>query len=252
MFKWILILLGILGIGDTLFVSAWSNVNFGTVMPMLLGMPLLLVGLFYEKLTAFFASSSLGMWLRGILIGAYAAFFALFFFCCMLMYREGHAQPPRDADALIVLGCGVRGDRVSLTLARRLDAAAAYAAENPKTLLILSGGKGTGENISEAAAMHRYLLEKGIDESRLLKEERSTSTYENFIFSGEIIDSAIGENASVVFVTTRFHVFRAERLARSLGITAEGIGADGVLWLAPNDYLRETAAIVFHFFAGRL
>ncbi|MBE5785187.1 MAG: YdcF family protein [Clostridiales bacterium] len=252
MIRWAFILLGILGIGDTILVSAYSNINFGTLMPMILGMPLLLIGLFYGKITAFFASSSLGMWLRWLLITAYAVFFVLFLFCAALMYREGHAVPPADADAVIVLGCGIRGDRVSLTLAKRLDSAIAYAQENPSALIVVSGGMGAGEYISEAEAMRRYLTEKGVAEERILMEDRSASTYENFIFSKKLLDERLSEDASLIFVTTRFHVFRSERIARSLGIHAEGIGADGVGWLTPNDYLRETAAIVYYFLAGRI
>lgn len=252
MLKWAFILIGILGIGDTMLVSAYSNMNLGTLMPMLLGVPLLFIGLFYDKLTAFFASTTLGMWVRAILIAAYAGFFAVFLLCTVLMYREGHSEPPKDADALIVLGCGVRGERVSLTLAKRLDKAIVYAEQNPGTLLVVSGGMGTGEDITEAEAMRRYLTARGISEERILTEEHAASTYENFIFSKQLLDARLGEDASLVFVTTRFHVFRSERIARSLGIAAEGIGADGVLWLAPNNYLRETAAIVYYFLAGRI
>lgn len=78
------------------------------------------------------------------------------------------------------------------------------------------------------------------------------STMENFQFSKALIDSAIGPDATIVFVTTRFHVFRSERIASTLGIQAEGIGADGVAWLEPNNYLRETCAIVYYWLTGRI
>ena len=156
------------------------------------------------------------------------------------------------ADALIVLGCGVRGERVSLTLARRLDAALSYLEENPQTIVVVSGGQGPGEDIPEAEAMRRYLVARGIEESRILLEARSMSTMENFQFSKALIDSAIGPDATIVFVTTRFHVFRSERIASTLGIQAEGIGADGVAWLEPNNYLRETCAIVYYWLTGRI
>ncbi len=252
MIRFFLIFLGILGIGDTVLVSAYSNVNFGTVMPMILGLPLLLLGLFHGKITVFFTSSPLGMWVRGLLIAAYAAFFAVFLIAASLMFREGHAAAPEGADAVIVLGCGVRGERVSLTLKKRLDAAIAYAEENPDVRIVVSGGKGAGEDISEAEAMRRYLTEQGIPPESILMEDKSASTYENFIFSKRLLDERLPEHTSLVFVTTRFHVFRSERIARSLGIDAEGIGADGVGWITPNDYLRETAAIVYYFLSGRI
>lgn len=252
MLRWVFILIGILGIGDTLLVSAYSNMNFGTLMPMLLGVPLMVIGLFYEKISAFFAASALGMWVRGLLIAAYAGFFAVFLLCSVLMFREGHSEPPKDADALIVLGCGVRGERVSLTLKRRLDKAVEYAEQNPGVKIVVSGGMGRGEHISEAEAMRRYLIGRNIPEAKIITEDRAASTSQNFLFSKQLLDAILPADASIVFVTTRFHVFRSERIARSLGIAAEGIGADGVMWLAPNDYLRETAAIVYYFLAGRI
>lgn len=252
MLRALLILLGVLGIADTLVVSAYSNLNFGTVLPLIIGLPLLLIGLFFRPVTAFFSSTALGAWVKGLLIAAYAGFFALVAICSGLIYREGHATPPAGADAVIVLGCAVRGERVSLTLARRLDAALAYLEQNPEACVVVSGGQGAGEHISEAEAMRRYLTARGIAESRILLEDKSMSTLENFRFSKALIDEAIGPDAKLVFVTTRFHVFRSERIARSLGIAAEGFGADDVVWLSPNNYLRETCAIVYYWLSGRI
>ena len=73
--------------------------------------------------------------------------------------------------------------RDRLTLARRLDAALAYLEENPKAYVVVSGGQGAGEDISEAEAMRRYLAARGIEESRILMEDKSMSTLENFLFS---------------------------------------------------------------------
>ena len=124
-------------------------------------------------------------------------------------------------DVLIVLGCAVRGERVSLTLKLRLDAALEYLEHSPNTAVIVSGGKGDGENISEAEAMKRYLVSHGVDEGRIITEDKSTSTWENFKFSKEILDERF-PGASAAFVTTNFHVYRAGRVAIMNGIEAEG------------------------------
>ncbi len=247
-----LILLGLIGVGDTIAVSGYSNMNFGTVLPLILGLPLLVLGIFFRPAAAFFSSSPLGIWVKWLIIAAYGGFFALVAVCSALMYREGHAEPPSGADAVIVLGCGVRGERVSMTLARRLDAAMEYLCDNPKAYVVVSGGQGSGESIPEAEAMRRYLTAHGVADERILLESRAASTFENFRFSKALADSVIGPDAKLVFVTTRFHVFRSERIARSLGIEAEGFGADGVPWITPNDYLRETCAIVYYWLAGRI
>ena len=89
-------------------------------------------------------------------------------------------------DYAIILGAKVNGEIPSLSLQYRLDAALDYAKENPHVYLILSGGQGAGEHISEAKAMKRFLVENGIQEERLLIEDMSTSTYENLLYSIEM------------------------------------------------------------------
>lgn len=245
----ILILAGLLGVIDTLAVSMYSNMNAGTVLPGLLGLPLLLIGLFLPAAQRFF-SSGFGMFVKWLLVAGYAGYALILLIMVPMIYREGRQPPAPGADALIVLGCGVRGERVSLTLARRLDAALAYAKANPDTLVVLSGGQ--GEDITEAEAMRRYLAARGLPESRMRVEEKSESTYANFRNSKRIIDREAGDGAKVIFVTTRFHVLRAELVARSLGLDAEGVGTRGVDWITPNDYMRESLVIIYYYLGGKI
>lgn len=245
------LLLGIVGILDTALVSLYSNFNAGVALPALLGLPLFLIGCFFPAASRFF-QAGFGAFLKWLLIAGYAGYALILAIFVPMMYREGHRPPEPGADALIVLGCGVRGERVSLTLARRLDAALAYAGENPQTVLVLSGGQGQGERITEAEAMRRYLTARGIGEERLRLEEASDSTYANFRNAKAMIEAEFGGEAKVLFVTTRFHVLRAEKVARSLGLEAEGIGARGVSYIAPNDYMREALVIVYYYLGGKI
>ena len=84
----------------------------------------------------------------------------------------------KNLDYIIVLGAHVDGTRMTLALLERARRALLYLEENPGTKAVLSGGKGDGENISEAEAMYRYLTGHGIDGDRLIREEESTSTKE--------------------------------------------------------------------------
>lgn len=77
------------------------------------------------------------------------------------------------------------GEQPSLALQERLTAALAYLQAHPETICIVSGGQGQGENITEAQCSYRWLTAHGIEESRLLLEEDSTSTQENLIYSME-------------------------------------------------------------------
>ena len=93
---------------------------------------------------------------------------------------------------------------------------------------------------------------KGVPECDIIKEDRSTSTKENFLFSDEIIKELLGDEAKVVFVTSNFHVFRSERVAERVCVNASGIGAKEFAPLMLNNYLRECAAIVYYFLTGRM
>ena len=98
-------------------------------------------------------------------------------------------------DYIIVLGAGLKGDTPSLALERRLEKAAEYMNKNGNAIAIVSGGQGKGETISEAQAMENYLLNHGIREDRIIKEDNSTSTYENFEYSSRICHKRISRFA---------------------------------------------------------
>ena len=85
---------------------------------------------------------------------------------------------------------------------------------------------------------------------RILQEDRAESTAENFAFSKAIIDQQLSPDASIGFVTTRFHVFRASRVARKGGIDARGLGAPDVWYLAINNFLRECVGICWYTVKG--
>ena len=119
-----------------------------------------------------------------------------------------------NLDYIIVLGAHVDGTRMTLALLERTRRALQYLEENPGTRAVLSGGKGDGENISEAEAMYRYLTEHGIEEERLIREDRSTNTKENLDFSLKLIGST---EVSIGVVTNNFHVFRGVLIGKKCG-----------------------------------
>lgn len=160
---------------------------------------------------------------------------------CMM---TASTQKAKENSTVIVLGCKVNGERASLTLVERLEAAYAYLIENPNSICILSGGKGTDEDISEAECMYRYLTDKGISQERLYKEEKSTSTRENLSFSKEIMDR-YQLNQKVAIVTNEFHEYRAGKVAQSLGLEYSAVAARTAWWLFPTYYVRELYGILY-------
>ena len=230
---------------DTLIVCCLSNYNLGVILPAMLGLPLLLLGLFWGRMDA-------GFWLflRRLVLVCYGLGCLFLLFLGSLMLRAIDRGEHGDYDALIVLGAAVHGDRVTWVLSNRLDTAYDYAVAHPNTVLVVSGGQGDGESVTEASAMAGYLVRRGIDQSRILLEEKATSTAENFAFSKKIIDEQLGKDASIGFVTTRFHVYRAGRVALKGGIPARGLGAPDVWYLAINNFLRECVGICWYTLKG--
>lgn len=115
----------------------------------------------------------------------------------------------------------------------------------------MSGGQGLDEPMPEALAMKQYLVAHGMDEQRIIMEDKSESTHENFAFSKRIIDEMGGEKR-ICFVTTSFHIYRARRVAATQGIDAKGLGAPSVWYIALNEYMRECAAITYYLLSGKL
>ena len=127
-----------------------------------------------------------------------------------------------NCDYIIVLGARVMGNEPGLTLKGRLDRALEYVKSNDNDCkIVVSGGKGDGENISEAEAMKRYLVERGIKPEMIIKEDKSVNTMQNFEFSRDKIEKDSKENVAdvdVKVVTTDFHAFRSEKYAKMDGI----------------------------------
>lgn len=156
----------------------------------------------------------------------------------------------KDLDCLILLGAQVRGQNPSRALWRRIQRALAYLKEHPKTVAILSGGRGPGEDVTEAEAMRRCLVKAGIPEWRLILEGKSTSTLENLKFSQKLLPE---KTRSVGILTSNFHVYRALRLARKLGYQSPvGISASCEPLYLPHYLMREFFALMKERLVGNL
>jgi uncharacterized SAM-binding protein YcdF (DUF218 family) len=149
-----------------------------------------------------------------------------------------------DEDVVIVLGAGIHGEQVSRPLAYRLDSAVDYHKKNPRAVIIVCGGQGFQEDITEALAMERYLIAKGIPQEKIIQEDKSTSTYENISFAKEILDGYFPDGFSSVVITNDFHVYRATQIAQYAGVSAKHMGAPTVWYALPASYMREIFSVV--------
>ena len=176
-----------------------------------------------------------------VLIAMFVILIVFFVFIEGLILRTGFVKPDSGADYMIVLGAKINGTKVSKALRYRLDAALSYAMDNKDTKVIVSGTQGYNEDISEAKAMRDYLVERGLEEERIVMEDKSTNTNENIMYSKKLVE----QSDYVVIVTNRFHLYRGVHIAKKqLTQKVEGLGADTGTLLFLNYYVREAFAIV--------
>ena len=152
-----------------------------------------------------------------------------------------------QSDYLIVLGAGVNGSAPSLSVGNRLEAALDYLEAYPDAVAIVSGGQGAGEDVTEASAMHDWLVAHGMPESRIVQEDQSTSTRENLENSFAIIRSRGGDPADgVAVVSSEYHLYRAKQMARALGAKPLGVAAETTLpTMRANYFIREAFAAAY-------
>ena len=115
--------------------------------------------------------------------------------------------------------------------------------KNPDSTIIVSGGKGENETISESEAMFNFLISNGINENKVVKESESTSTYENLTYS-EILIQERNDCYSVCIISNNYHIFRIRMIVNRLGLTANFVGVKTDWKTIPVCFLREFTAIL--------
>lgn len=221
--------------------------NIGNVTGMIISALLTGYGFFHVRLHQWIA----GIWQnRG---GKAALAVILLVIVCMIgvvvvetvgIVRCAMNEPPANTN-VVVLGCSVKGTRPSTVLKERLDRAYEYLLENPEAICVLSGGQGSGEDISEAECMYHYLTEKGIGAERLLLEDQSTTTEENLRFSMQLLGDQ-GIEGAITIVTSEFHEYRANQVAERLEITSYSTPSHTFILYLPTFYVRELYGILYY------
>lgn len=159
-------------------------------------------------------------------------------------------EPVADGsnEYLIILGAKVKpGGILSLSLKNRMDTAIPYLQQHPKVKVIVSGGQGADEEQTEASAMYDYLVRSGIDDSRIIIEDRSTSTYQNLSFSKEVLPADVRE---LTIVSNDFHLRRATYLANTLGFEVDVIAAPTPKSVKLKSEIRERLALLKTYVMG--
>ena len=234
-------LIGVVIIVYELFMLIVSNINLGMVLILIFGIFILSIGIFYKYVKK----------LAKFKFFRITAYFVAFLLCLevllvsfILVYGISDNTNFKE-DAVIVLGAGVRGDKVTMPLKMRLDKAIEYNYKNPDSIIVVTGGQGPQETVTEACAMEKYLIENSVDKSKIIKEEKASSTYENMKFSKEILDDYFENDYSIVVITNNFHIFRSVNIAKQAGFSKITFFHAKLPWYnLISCYLRESLAVM--------
>lgn len=248
-YKIILIVLELMLLAVFVIPVFLGIVNAGNIAGILVSVILLLATFFWDRFYGFI--QNICTYTGGKIITVFAALviclgtgFAAFLSVKMINAANNAPEEPVTA---VVLGCHVKGTKPSLMLTRRLEAACEYLKENPDVKCVVTGGQGTGEDITEAEAMKQYLMEKGIEGERILKEDRSVNTDENLAFTKTVLEQN-GLSNDIVVITDGFHQYRASLIAEKQGLESYSISCETRTDLVPTYWVREWFALAKEMF----
>ena len=198
-----------------------------------------------------------------IIIFIFLFFFVQYFIIKEYINDRKAVNENKKVDYVIILGARVKGEKPAKSLMERIKAATKYLKKNPEVKVIATGGQGKNENVAEGLAIKRELLKNGISEDRIILEDKSKNTVENFRFSLEKIrNSENGKNKNsenngnrkikVLIVTNDYHIFRSKNIARKVGFDNKdyeiyGLPAKTPLISIPQSYFREFLSNVNYF-----
>ncbi len=181
-----------------------------------------------------------------------------YFLCVLLLsvsaftvaeIKASRGNAEGEKDYLLILGCRVRGNEAEETLRLRAEKAAEYLKEHPQTVAVACGGiVHDDQNISEAQAIEEILLSAGIEKDRIIREDKSTTTVENFKNAKKIIGD--GKN-SLALLSSDFHLMRAQLIAKKAGLHCQTVAAPSPKKEKAKNYIRELFALIIFIIGGK-
>ena len=158
-----------------------------------------------------------------------------------------------NIDTVIVLGAKVNGYEISDTLKLRLDKVVDFYKYNPEIDIIVSGGQGKEELVSEGYAMKKYLISKNKDSQKIIVEDKATTTLENIIYSKKILNKLNQENDKVMVITSDYHLFRAMSIGKILDLNiVSGLCYESSMSTKLYYMIREYPTMIIDLFRSNL
>ncbi len=155
---------------------------------------------------------------------------------------KGNAKGEKDY--VLILGHALKNNAPTEVLTLRCEKAAEYLKEHKSTVAIACGGiRGEGQTKSEAEVIRELLMEKGIEEDRIILEDKSTTTAENFYNAKKLMNES--GKTQVALLSSSYHLLRARALAKECGIEAETVAAVTPKNVRARCYIKEFIAFPF-------
>lgn len=162
-----------------------------------------------------------------------------------LLIMEGNKTYKKESKYLFILGAKLYGDKPSPVLIERLKTGLVYLDAYKDTKVVVTGGQGRDELISEGQAMKDYLVNNGIEESRIILEDKSINTFQNIKYGLEKVkEFDDSDNIEILIATSKFHIFRSKFIAKRLGVKAHGLPARVPPTTVITSYIREYFAVI--------
>jgi uncharacterized SAM-binding protein YcdF (DUF218 family) len=134
------------------------------------------------------------------------------------IYSYGNVNELVEADAAVVLGAAVWGDKPSPVFEERINHGIWLYKNGYVDKMIFTGGKGDNNEFSESSIAKNYAIENSIPSKDILIEDKSTITQENILYATQIVNE--NNYSKVIIVSDPLHMKRAMLMAKDYGLEA--------------------------------
>lgn len=238
------VILGVVFIGYIIAINIMSGVRVAFSLPIIIVGIILMIYHFIKKII-----NESKVFIKGFkLIKMFLCIGLIWFLAMEAVIISCPKHSEKNADYILVLGAGLNDTIPTEILRGRLDVAIECIEKNDAKYIVVSGGQGEDEGLPEAHAMSKYLQDKGIDKEKIIIEDESRNTNQNFKFSKKKIEEHSHKSLkeiNIKIVTTDFHAFRSSILAKKNGYKNFDNYSSTMPWyFVPSTYARESIAVI--------
>jgi uncharacterized SAM-binding protein YcdF (DUF218 family) len=183
-------------------------------------------------------------------------FLGIYLFLLFYVGQTANTDPKAKADAILVLGAkSYHGSSYNPCLVSRVAHAVDLYNADYAPKILFSGGTDKEDQVNEAETMQKIASDSGVPENNILLETKSTSTYENLLFSQKVLQS--NNLNSIIIVTEPFHVARTALVAKKIGLNfSVSPASDSPCWTKwkylSRYFLKEPFAILWYKIQNKL